>query len=336
MQTDGWMLELSPPEKLDTPPATQPFLFELPEPKRGRFRVYHDESLPERGVRPLTGHGLLYVPESAVSSIASTLRAERRGYSGEVHFSEIRGDTGQQERFAVASRWVAKFFSDLIDEAPFKATFAIHDGPRPIPYPDQRIAYLKHMLAGTRMTFVGLTRFALRGWDTIHVDPIFDATGNDAIRRAYERSVEHFAHRANQRRVDGDQRYPFVKYSPARFLASDSRQVAPDDQDDAELLQLTDILLGAAQHALEFRHTSKHSGRLQLARDVASGMAAHWGGSQLRYARRARNFTVTLWPDKFGFAYPALPSRRPAADLPRSPLPGSGAWLLRPLDSSHT
>lgn len=291
--------------------------------------MYHDESLPIRNQTPFTGHGLLYVRDERVPVIAQQLRELRDGYRGEIHFAEIKGDSGQQAQFRVATRWIEFFFTSLVAETPFKATVALHEGPKPLPYPDDGFSYLRHMLAGTRHTFVGLTRFALTGYDSIDVDPVFDDTGNARIRDAYQWAVDQFAHRATQRRLDGDKRYPIVKAGRARFVTSDPAAAAADEADDCELVQLTDVLLGAAQQALELSEASRHSGRVYLAQEVAAGMAKYWGRSRLRYSVRARNFTVSLWPDRFGFLYPALPARRLRQRHPRSALPVLDEWMLR-------
>lgn len=268
------------------------------------------------------------MPEQRVHEVAERLRQERAGFKNEIHFAEVRGASGQQAIYRVARRWVRVFFEELIDELAFKAAVAVHDGPKPIPYPDEGLAYFRHMLLGTRHTFVGLTRFALTGFDSIEVDPVFDNTGNASIRRAYSWAVDQFVYRANRRRRDGDLRYPYVTARRPRFVDSTPGLGDGDIADDQELLQLTDVLLGAAETSLEFRQATRKAGRLQLAADVTAGMARHWGGSVFTYSRRARHFTVTLWPDRYGFLYPALPSRRPALDIPRAPLLPTQVWTL--------
>jgi hypothetical protein len=73
---------------------------------------------------------------------------------------------------------------------------------------------------------------------------------------------------------------------------------------DSELVQLCDLLLGAACDALVLPgRTRKHTGRLRLAQSVTRVLAETLAVPWFQQIPVFRRFSVSLYPDKFNFEY---------------------------------
>lgn len=306
------------------------------ERETGTFHLYHDETLPERprGTavgHPVTGHGVLYVPTEARNALAAQLMAARNGFDDEIHFVNVKAASKHSKLFLAAQRWIQLFFDELnTQECSFKATLALHAGPLHVPYADEE-QWPKHLVRSTSHTIVGLTRFTRSRYDALHITPIFDATDNLVHRGLYQRGVDFFARRSNRRRDAGNRKYPYIRTVPIEYRSSNPADATGmEERIDAEFLQLTDLLLGSAEQALGLR-AGMNDGRLALADNLAQLMAQTWGAPAYRYGQRARSFSVTLWPDRFGLPYAAVPVRKQARRVPQIPLPGSSEWELRGL-----
>lgn len=237
------------------------------------------------------------------------LELDRGDFRGRLHFSELSKDRGP--RVETAARWLDSFFGTHIDHVSFKATFALHDGPRPLPYPGQD-GYQRHLVHATSSNILGHIRYVLRGFNQIDVRSVFDHTGNARERMYSNWGLDTARFRINQRRRKGKTGYPEAVLHPIKFQSSAPAQATTlDEAINAEFLQLTDLLLGSAAQALNFLPTEGRQGRRQLARTVTEEMASRFGRPAYVFSRRQRHFSVSLYPDSLGRMYAANPVRRP-------------------------
>lgn len=270
----------------------------------------------------MTGHGSLLVPDEYRATLYARLQLLRGEFGGRLHYAEIR----KRERQAtVANDWVEAFFDSFIEQVSFKATFALHDGPLPLPYPrDER--YQQHMVNSTSSNMVGHVRWVLPKFDELSILPIFDRTGNAREQMYYERAVDTARYRINERHRKGKKGYAHTDIAPVAFQSSDHRQAQDmDTAVNAELLQLTDLLLGATSDALELRPATGKAGRRRLALRITDQMALRTGHRPYQFNRFIRHFSVSLYPDVYGRMYSAIPERPYAEPAEQLSLVGFGA-----------
>ena len=269
--------------------------------------AYGDEIKAEVGRLPITGHGLLMLPQDYRDQMFADLQAARNGFTGRVHFGPLP-DGGP--RVETALRWFDDFFVKHVKRASFKGTFALHDGPRRLPYPGE-LLYQRHAVNSLRANVVGHVRYVFPEADALHLRPVHDGTGD-----AHERMYIGLAFVAAQQRINsrhgrGQRGYPAARFDEVTFQSSDSR-IAADHaaRVDAELLQLTDLLLGAMAQALRFLPTSGKLGRRRLARDVTEQLASYLKHPVYNFDRTRRHFSVSLYPDERGLMYSPKPPPR--------------------------
>lgn len=290
----------------EPPQSNQLFFAGLHNPRILLSWMYHDEMKPERGVLPITGHGSLMAPDAYRRAFYVHLQMLRDGYEGRIHSTKIQNDRGPM--FEVGARWIDAFFTELIEHASFKATFAFHNGPLYLPYPGDE-GFQQHWVMSTKSNLIGHIRWVLTELDLLGVRPVFDGSG-DAREEHYLRwGVERAQFEINERRRKGKP-YPATFFSDVDFHSSDHRHASSlDDAINAEFLQLTDLLLGAAADALEFRPGAHRNGRRRLARHVSEQIAVRYGYRPFAFQQHLRHFSVSLYPDARGRMYAATTTK---------------------------
>jgi hypothetical protein len=123
-----------------------------------------------------------------------------------------------------------------------------------------------------------------------------------------------------ERRLKAGKSYPLTVVSPSEFV--DSKPSSSDARwADSELVQLCDLLLGGACDALELPGRSPKTGRLRLARPVASVLAEALQVPWFQHIEVHRRFSVSVYPDNFNLAYPALlMKKRPSEESQQAEL----------------
>ena len=88
--------------------------FGAPAGKTGRFNVYHDESGTDTMHDRFQLHGALLVTAHGGqwARAGAALAAARRGYTGRIHFVELR-DNARSPKARIAADWLRLYFGEL-------------------------------------------------------------------------------------------------------------------------------------------------------------------------------------------------------------------------------
>ena len=210
---------------------------------------------------------------------------------------------------------------------PFKA-FIAEDGPnRRLPYPGDP-AYPEHLLVSTKAALKAGVAWSFYQESKLLLDLVFDDSDNELDRSVADQVAAVLQSECNTNRLKSTKRYPWLRVSPVRFLSSDPRKVDdPRAVPYCEFIQLCDLLLGASFQALQLSpEPPKQSGRRRLARSIMAVLAETLQVPWFQQIRVHRKFSVSLYPDRFNFAYPA------ALRMVRMPVTDQSNYLpgLRP------
>ncbi|MCS7177631.1 MAG: DUF3800 domain-containing protein [Candidatus Kapabacteria bacterium] len=273
-------------------------LFGEPAPKKqAHFYVYHDESEPE----PNKGWlliGLLFVNKINLSYVESSLDYHRRqeNYTGEIHFCKLPrsfgGEFGAKAR--VARRWMEAYQDSLCQDALFTCLAVNRASPK---FEHERFKADYH--AYNRFTAMAIKAgisylLAPLDYDDITLTVVSD--GKDRKSRPEQKLVDNFeAYLPYRVELDNwvkqlttNRPYPTVRMNPVQTI----------DSAASDLLQLTDILLGATQAALmgiSNRPVKQELGRM-VARWYQDLQEPLW---QQAYGMH-RKFNIWGFPDKHG------------------------------------
>lgn len=276
----------------------------------GDYWLYHDEIWPERGRLPFTAHGTLLVPNDYRLALYSSLQVARDGFGGRMKSTRL---PTKGPHYKVAQRWLDDFFAGHIEHVSFKGTFAYHEGVIPLPYRSKDPAYEKHLIRSTSSNVVGHVRWVLRELDTLHVRPVFDTIGNGREQWFLRWGMMEAAGRINRRNGRGKRGYPLSTFDPIDFQSGNPTEATTlDEAINAELLQLTDLLLGATADALKIRPALDDRGRLVVAGRVTDEMAARFERGPFAFSRYLRHMSISLYPDAHGRMYAPTVVRTPA------------------------
>jgi hypothetical protein len=294
----------------ETPNSFQTHFAELLPPRIGHYWLFHDELKPERNRLPVTGHGTLLVEERDLAALYSALQIRRGDFRSRIH--SLRTANGGP-LLELAAGWLDAFFADFIDRVSFKATFALHDGPLPLPYPGDDL-FQRHWVKSTKANLLGHVRWVLHDYDLVMLRPVFDGTDNARERMHLGLGVDDARFQMNERRRKGKRGYPEAIIRPVEFQTSDPRLVTTlEEAIRSDMLQLTDLLLGATADALTFRPGAMKNGRRHVAARVTDEMARRYGRSPYAFQRHQRHFSVSLYPDAMGRTYSANPPPKVAS-----------------------
>lgn len=224
-------------------------LFDEKINRKGEFLVFHDESEP----KPNKGWlliGLLFVSLKKYQNVLKDLAYSRiqEKYFGEIHFCELpksfKGDFGAKAR--VAKSWINSYQKGLFQYAHFSCLALDRNNPR-----FDRKRFLEDHHVYNRFTAMAIKAgiswmLVPYGFDEITLTLISD--GKDRKSRPDEGLVDNFETYIPYRvEMDNLDRRSFQnQYYPS--VTMKLVETTPSDQDD--ILQLTDILLGATQSAL--------------------------------------------------------------------------------------
>lgn len=277
----------------------QPDLFGHNARKQYEFVVFHDESepVPNRGWLLI---GLLFVNKKSQPKVEKELRFHRQqeNFFREIHFSELPktfgGKFGAKAR--VARRWMEAYQNGLCEDARFTCLAVNRSSPV---FNHKRFTFNYH--AYNRFTAMAVkagVSYLLQPLDCDEISLSIISDGKDRRSRPDQRFAgtsdnfeEYIPYRveldswlAQQRGV----RYPTVSVQDLQVISSEK----------SDLLQFTDLLLGATQEAL--MGLSKRPVKQELGR-----MVVRWYGDLRKppweqYYNMHRKFDVWGFPDKGG------------------------------------
>lgn len=296
----------------------------------GRLRqvlAVHDEIQASRGVNahPYLVHGLLLVPQNRRAWLVGELRRLRRGYAGPMHYTEIKKPAGP--RSETAFRWIDWFKKTGLQVCKFKVFAVEQDAFQKFPYRGDQ-GYGEHILRNTSATVIAGLRWSFPGDAPVLVELICDETGDSEFRRSLQRLPTFIARSMRERRREQRARAsrsggtprlaPLVRIQrPVSLRPSDPRRATPGREDDTELIQLTDVLLGCIWDAVSRRIDGSRNahGRLQLSESIGSLRTAHPVIPWAAKLHDKRALSVSIYPDEYNRAYPAPKTIRPTGQL---------------------
>lgn len=275
-------------------------IFGNPITRSAEYHVFHDESEPDKRWLLI---GLLFVQAHHLNDACSELQGFREieNYHGEIHFSALPKSFGGKwgAKARVAEAWLDNYQSSLNDRVFFSALAVDRQSPR-----YERKRFSKEFHAYNRFTAM-----ALKAGITWHLGP-----------RELDKLVIHFVSDDKYRttRPDKGMIDNFEAYIPYRagldsFLSQSQGEHYPDvtltlelcDSAQEDLLQFTDLLLGACQVALVARanRLTKRTLGEYVVRWYYDLKKPPW---QQRF-KLFRKFNFWGFPDENGRAYSNVP-----------------------------
>ena len=277
---------------------------DAPAGKAGRFNVYHDESGTDTTHDRFHLHGALLVSEhdGQWARAAAALARARQGYTGRIHFVELR-DNARSPKARIAAAWLRLYFGELADGCFFKCMIVDTRAPRfnPARFP-QPFQLYNHAAA---LAVFGGVVWSLKAYDAVTL-----ALYSERITRPDDDPFSTFlpselARRAGRRKPGAGPRVarPRVAVPGGRvtLVPGDPRQAEPQLAGHCEFIQLTDLLTGAVAQALNAPATQ------QVKLDLGQ-IAAGWIEDSRRPPWRQhhhlhRRFSVSCYPDARGGFY---------------------------------
>jgi hypothetical protein len=278
--------------------------FGQPIKKRGNFWVFHDESEPQANKRWLL-IGLLFVYQNKLENVQTTLQYDRQkeSYPGEIHFCQLPksfgGEFGGKAR--VARRWMKAYQDGLCQDALFTCLAVNRASPK---FEHKRFSEDYH--AYNRFTAMAIKAgisylLAPLGYDEITLTVISD--GKDRKSRPEQNVIDNFEEYLLYRveldnflaQMNSNRPYPTVRMNPVKTLNSAT----------SDLLQLTDLLLGATQSAL--MGIANRPVKRELGRMVASWYQDLQNPPWKQQYKMHRKFSIWGFPDEKGEPFNRFP-----------------------------
>src|SRR5258706_2987567 len=149
------------------PSARQLSAFDVRAGKTGRFCVYRDESGTDTTHARFQLHGALLVADRQRARAIQALAAARGGYTGRIHFVDLR-DNARNPKAQIAAEWLRLYFGALSDYCFYKCMIADTHAPG---FDAARFPKPYHLYNHTAMlaVFGGLV-WSLKGYDAVTLD----------------------------------------------------------------------------------------------------------------------------------------------------------------------
>lgn len=277
----------------------QQSLFGAPALRKSEFAVYHDESGMDRSKDRFLLQGALFVPIRKWKSFLDHLMSARDGYSGRVHFSDLRDKTSSKKG-SVASKWLDLYFASISSDCPYKCMLAD--------------TYSKHNQI-TRFTkdfqlYNYATVLAIHGgisWSLIDYERISLTIYSEETSRSPDDNFTTYVpsqiHLRVNRRRRPHSRAPLLDSQPPRvkLIPGDPAKATKEDFGHCQFVQLTDLITGAVNEAINSRAIQQI--KIDLGKLVASWIQdtrlPPWVQSQALH----RQFSISCFPDSSGGFY---------------------------------
>lgn len=215
------------------------------EKRRGEYIVLHDESIPNKRWLLI---GLSFVKKSDIDDVRGALHEIRKKekYYGEIHFSKLpksfEGLYGAKAR--VARSWMCSFEKSLSEIVRFSALAVDRHSP----------AYEHGRFTRDFHEYNRFTAMALKAGIAWHIG----SQEYDHLNIEFVSDAKNRATRPSQDKVDNFEEYLPYRAELDSFLSQSGGKQFPDvsvtvqleDSAKNDLLQFTDLLLGACQMAL--------------------------------------------------------------------------------------
>lgn len=265
--------------------------------KRRSYLVFHDESIPSKRWLLI---GLSFVRRADIGRVRDELRAAREAeaYFGEIHFSALPkafpGPYGAKAR--VARRWIQSFENGLADMVQFSCLAVDRHSPA---YEGARFAHDFH-------AYNRFTAMALKAGIAWHIGK----QDLDGIDIEFVSDAKDRATRPGRGMVDNFEDYLPYRASLDGYLARGRQldvnlRVRLVDSASDDLLQFTDLLLGATQMALV-------AGASRAVKRALGGFIVRWCRDVRRNPAEQRlglhrKFSLWAFPDESGRPYASVP-----------------------------
>lgn len=213
--------------------------------RAAEYWIFHDESIPNKRWFLV---GLTFVEHNKLDTVHNILRKarERENYFGEIHFSELPksfgGEFGAKAR--VARRWMEAYQNELADFVYFSCLAVDRHSPA---YDHRRFTQDFH-------AYNRFTAMALKAGIAWHLGP----RELDQLTIKFVSDEKDRASRPDKGMIDNFEEYlpyraeldSFITQSQGKKFPSVHLELQLKDSSSEDLLQFTDLLLGATQMAL--------------------------------------------------------------------------------------
>jgi hypothetical protein len=283
-------------------PARQLAAFDPPPDRAGAFCVYHDESGTDTMHDRFQLHGALMVAEAQRAQALAALYQARGGYTGRIHFVDLR-DNARNPKPRIAAEWLRLYFGELARYCFYKCMIADTQAPS---FDPARFPKPHHLYNHTALLAVfGGVAWSLSGYDQVTL-ALFSERQTRPDDDAFASYLpSELVRRAARRKPAAGPRIA-VPLGAVTLVPGDPRQAAldkrwPELAGHCELIQLTDVLTGAVAQALNAQASQ------QVKLDLGQ-LAAGW----IEDSRRPpwhqqhdlhRRFSVSCWPNAKGGFY---------------------------------
>jgi len=271
-----------------------------PVVRRGEYFVFHDESIPNKRWLLI---GLSFVKREDIEQVQDILRKarQRENYFGEIHFSGLPksfdGEYGAKAR--VARAWMQTFEKGLSQILNFSCLAVDRHSP----------AYKRGRFTHDFHAYNRFTAMALKAGIAWHID----GRNLDQVTITFVSDAKDRATRPDQGMVDNFESYlPYRAELDAFLSASSGRQfpavtlhVKLQDSASNDLLQFTDLLLGASQMALVA--ASNRPVKRELGKFVVRWCQDLRQKPWEQALDLHRRFSLWAFPDRYGRPYNNVP-----------------------------
>ena len=263
--------------------------------KSGKFNVYHDESGTDSVHDRFQLHGALIIPINKIDLALEQLEFARNGYLGQVHFVKLRDNTTSRNKI-IASDWLKIFLTEILKYSFYKCMVIDTYSPafERARFPHN---YLLYNYAAMLAINGGIT-WSLHNFDHVEIN-IFseelDRSDNDNFETYLPNAL------ANRSRINKKCPDVTIPLGKVVLVKGDPRKVEPKMADHCEFIQLTDVITGAIDQALNAKASQKVKINLgKLAADwIEDTRLPPW----LQVKQLHRRFSVSCYPDGKGGFY---------------------------------
>ncbi len=228
----------------------------IPGARVGSFNVYHDESGTDPTHARFLFHGILLAPEEKCPSLVARLASARGGFTGRIHFAELR-DRTMSERASATARWLDLWFQELSFDCPYKC-LVIDRNSRAFDadkYSQHHDLY--NHAAGMALT--GAVAWSLAQYDRVRLALYSEERTLSAHDPSCSSLPQYLISRIARRRLQGQVRYPHIVQPLAQvtMVPGDPGRVDSGRAEQCEFVQLTDGLTGAVAQAVNASASSE-------------------------------------------------------------------------------